>query len=60
VPNKEEAIQAYLDELVDRGLVGLKTRQFEDGGGYHYPVLLPAGEERLQSGMRFETDDRTL
>ncbi len=58
VSNKEEAIQAYLDELVDKGLVGLKTRQFEDGGNYHYPVLLPDGEERLRDGMRFQVDDK--
>jgi hypothetical protein len=54
LPNKDKAVRAYLDELVDMGLVGYRTREFEDGGSYHYPALLPAGEERLRAGMRFD------
>jgi hypothetical protein len=54
LPNKDKAVRAYLDELVDMGLVGYKTREFEDGSRYHYPALLPAGEERLRAGMRFD------
>jgi hypothetical protein len=49
-----EQVRAYRDELVDMGLVVYKSREFEDGGSYHYPVLLPPGEERLRAGMRFD------
>jgi hypothetical protein len=54
IPKQDRAVRAYLDELVDIGLVGFKAREFEDGGSYQYPVLLPAGEERLRTGMRFD------
>ncbi|GIK37995.1 MAG: hypothetical protein BroJett011_18280 [Chloroflexota bacterium] len=53
IPNKDQGVRAYLDELVDLGLVGYKERLFEDGGSYHYPILLSPGEERLLAGMRF-------
>lgn len=56
VPNQDKGVRAYLDELVDMGLVGYKTREFEGGGSYHYPVLMPPGEERLRAGMLFETE----
>ena len=54
LPGKEQTVRTYLDELVDQGFVGHKVYQFESGGSYNYPILLPLGLERLQEGIRFE------